>query len=218
MYYKSQSSLKRLAISREAIEIAQSDSHLSEVLARFGINEEELNVGLDYQNTADVLHSKKDIEYGNQKIATEALQSLFNEVRDQLRDDRRIAEVVLDKRSGMARVLRLSSNLGRTYIEVASQALHFYREIKANEEVKVLLVTYSMTDEALDARIARVIALVEAMKAQQIRVGEAQVTTAQFQRSMDLLDNWMSQFIGISRQAFKAEPKQLKKLGIHVKR
>ena len=217
MYYKSQSTLKRLAISREAIEIAKTDIHLSEVLTRFGINDEELNIGLGFQNSADVLHSRKDIEYGNQKIATEMLQSLFNEVRDQLRNDRLIVKVALGNRFGMARVLRLSTNLGRTYEEVASQAFHFYRGIKANEEAKALLLTYSMTDDVLDARIERVLSLTEAMKAQQVRVGEAQVTTAQFQRAMGLLDNWMSRFIGISRQAFKTEPKQLKKLGIHVK-
>ena len=218
MYYKSQSTLNRLTISREAIEIVQSDTYLSEVLSRFGIGEEELTVGLDYQNTADVLFSRKDIEYGNQKIATEALLSLFNEVRTQLRDDRRITEIVLDKRSGLATVLRLSNTLGRSYEEVLSQAVHFYREIKTNEEVKARLVNYSLTDEVLDARLARVDALADAMKTQQFRVGEAQVTTAQLQQAMGTLDNWMQRFIGIARQAFKTDPKQLKKLGIHVKR
>ena len=59
--------------------------------------------------------------------------------------------------------------------------------------------------------------LEEAMRIQQIRIGEAQVATQKRREAMKELDTWMSSFIGVARQVFKEDPKQLKKLGLVVK-
>ena len=217
MYYKANNTLKRLSISREAIEIVQTDIYLNDVMARFGYGEEELATGLSLQANADVLFSRQDIEYGNQRVTTEALKAQYREVRNRLRDDRRIVGAVLDASSGIGRLLRLSIRLGNTYEAVLSQALHFYREIQNNEPIKAQLAAYSYTDEVLTARIAEATLLSAAMKKKQVQVGEAQVITAQFREAMGELDDWMKQFIGVARMAFRNDPKQLKKLGIYVK-
>ena len=217
MYYKSNNTLKRLTISREAIEIVQSDTYLGEVMTRFGYGAEELATGLNVQGVADVLYSRRDIEYGNQRVATENLQVQYKAVRNQLRNDRLIVGTVVGTSSGQARLLRLSLPIGRTYEALLTQALHFYRELQANEALNVQLAGYSFTDDVLLARIEGANALSAAMKKQQVQVGEAQVITAQFREAMAELDGWMSQFIGVARQAFRDDPKQLKKLGIYVR-
>ena len=217
VYYRHQSTLKRLETARMAIEIAQSDAFLGPILARFGFPEDELARGQKIQTTADRYFSMRDLEYGNQVSATRHLRTLSMIISNRLRDDRSIVRIVFRGSKGIARRLRVDIKLARSYEGLHSQAGHFYQEILSDEALLSALTPYSITRDAAQEQVTRVAELAEAMKAQQVQFGQAQLTTASLHAAMADLDAWMSQFIGAARLAFRQDPKQLKKLGIYIK-
>jgi len=217
MYYLNKSITKRLVTSREAIEIVQAEPVLSERMSVVGFSPAEMANGQAYQQDAERLHSTQDVEYGNQVAATQVLAGIANDIRARLIVDRRIAITALKSLPGLARQLRLTGPVFKFNEALYNQAAHFYTELLNSEEALVRMAEYGTTTEMLNVRLDLVTDMGQAMKAQQIRIGQAQITTAQRREAMQKLDTWMSRFIKAARLAFVDEPKELKKLGIHVK-
>jgi len=173
--------------------------------------------GQTYQQDAERLHSTQDVEYGNQVAATQTLAGIADEIRSRLIVDRRIALTALKSLPGLMRQLRLTGPVSGLNEGLYNQASHFYTELLNNEEALEKMAVYGTTTEMLTIRLDLVTAMGEAMKEQQIRIGQAQLITAQRREAMQKLDTWMSRFIRAARLAFLDEPKELKKLGIYVK-
>ena len=217
MYYSSKSIPRRLITAREAIEIVQSEGAISERMSVVGFTPAEMTSGQTYQQDAERLHSTQDVEYGNQVAATQTLAAIADDIRSRLIVDRRIALTALKSLPGLMRQLRLNGGVAGPNEALYNQASHFYSELLNNEEALERMAVYGTTREMLTIRLDLVTAMGEAMKAQQIRIGQAQIITAQRREAMQKLDAWMSRFIKAARLAFLDEPKELKKLGIHVK-
>ena len=217
MYYSRKSISRRLVTAREAIEIVQEEPGIRERMRVVGFSPVEMANGQAYQQDAERLHSTQDIEYGNQVAATKTLTDIANGIRSRLIVDRRIAVTAFNTLPGLMRQLRLPGPVAKLNEGLYNQASHFYNELLNSEEALDRMVEYGTTKEVLTRRISLVADMGEAMKAQQIRIGQAQITTAQRREAMRKLDTWMSRFIKAARLAFVDEPKELKKLGIYVK-
>lgn len=217
MYYSNQSITKRLITSREAIEIVNAEPLLNERMSQVGFTPAEMTIGQTYQQDAARLHGTKDVEYGNQVAATQTLVDIANEIRTRLIIDRRIAVTALKALPGVFRQLRITGPVSKTNEILYDQAFQFYSELMNSEEALTKMAEYGTTADVLSTRQELLARMAEAMKAQQIRIGQAQITTAQRREAMRKLDTWMSRFIKAARLAFVDEPKELKKLGIHVK-
>lgn len=217
MYYPSKSISKRLITAREAIEIVQSEPVISERMSSVGFSPVEMANGQTFQEDAERLHSTQDVEYGNQVAATQTLTSIADDIRSRLIVDRRIALTALKSLPGLMRQLRLTGAVAGLNEALYNQASHFYTELLNNGEALERMAVFGTTTEMLTVRLELVTAMGEAMKAQQIRIGQAQITTARRREAMQKLDTWMSRFIKAARLAFLDEPRELKKLGIYVK-
>jgi len=217
MYYSRKSIPRRLITAREAIEIVQEEPGIRERMSVVGFTQIEMTNGQVYQQDAERLYSTQDIEYGNQVAATKTLTDIANAIRSRLVVDRRIAKTALKASPGLARQVRLAGPVAKLNEGLYNQASHFYSELLNSEEAQERMAEYGTTIEMLSIRLSLVTAMGEAMKEQQIRIGQAQLTTAKRQEAMRKLDTWMSRFIKAARLAYVDEPKELKKLGIYVK-
>ena len=217
MYYSSKSIPKRLITAREAIEIVQEEPGMSERMSAVGFPPIEMSNGHTYQQEAERLHSTQDIEYGNQVAATKTLTEIATAIRSRLVVHRRTAKTALKLLPGLARQLRIAGPVAKLNEGLYNQAAHFYTELLNNEEALEKVAVYGTTREMLTACLGLVADMGDAMKAQQIRIGQAQLTTAKRREAMRKLDTWMSRFIKAARLAYVDEPKELKKLGIYVK-
>lgn len=217
MYYSRKSIPKRLITAREAIEIVKEEPGIGKRMSVVGFTPVEMTSGLVYQQDAERLYSTQDIEYGNQVAATQTLRNIADAIRSRLIVDRRIAKTALKALPGLARQLRLAGPIAKLNEGLYNQASHFYTELQSSEEAQERMAEYGTMTEMLSIRLSLVADMSEAMKAQQIRIGQAQLTTAKRQAAMRKLDIWMSRFIKAARLAFYDEPKELKKLGIYVK-
>lgn len=217
MYYSRKSIPKRLITAREAIEIVKEEPGIGERMSVVGFTPVEMTSGLVYQQDAERLYSTQDIEYGNQVAATQTLRDIADAIRSRLIVDRRIAKTALKALPGLVRQLRLAGPIAKLNEGLYNQASHFYTELQSSKVAQERMAEYGTMTEMLSIRLSLVADMGEAMKAQQIRIGQAQLTTAKRQAAMRKLDIWMSRFIKAARLAFYDEPKELKKLGIYVK-
>ena len=209
--------IKRLVLSKEAIGIVQNDPVLLARLEAWGYTLERLAVGLEKQAEAARLLEDRNVSYGTGIAATAITQEVRDGIRDTLVDDRNIARVALKRRPGLAQQLRLSGRLDTSREQMLVRAQHFYRKIQELPEVQVLLDPFSLTAAVIAERLERVDALAAAMQDQQHKRAEATVVTRRRKEAMRALDDWMIEFLGAARLAFRKEQEQLRKLGLPAK-
>ena len=217
-YYMKKRIGERLNYSSESIEVAQTDPEISERMALYNFGPDQLAEGRRRTTLAASRELTQRIQLGKQSAATNYLNEMERKVRSLFNADRSLTRVLLSSESPLYFELRLNLNTEAKREVFLQQARHFYQEAIAQEDIATLLLSeFSMSKETLENRLTKLDDLEEAMRIQQVRIGEAQVATQKRREAMKELDTWMSSFIGVARQAFKEEPKQLKKLGLRVK-
>lgn len=217
MYYSNQPLSKRLFSTDEALTIAETDATVADVMAVYGFTPERLAQGRDLYNETFAAYDRRRDLFAAQMQATERMNTLLKAFRTQYSNDRRIVRAVLEKKRSVLEPFGLNENLKNARESLVDQAKRFYAATTGSEIVMArLLERYQMTSSVIDARLAELGVLVEAINAQQVNRAEAQVATQRRQEAMEQLDKWMSDFIAVARRAFKEDRKQLEKLGLKV--
>ena len=208
---------QKIHFTGEALSIASGDPELTTVLEGFGYTAERLAEGRALQDTVRSLDAVQQVEYGARIASTARVDQLFQRVLEAYRNDRSIARVVLRGLPGLTDQLRLRGRVPVRRDSVLRSTRHFYQELQNNAEIQALLAPSGFTTDMAEARLADVETLAVAMEVQQIQRAESLIATQRRQEAMAALDDWMAQFIGVARQAFRSDRKQLEKLGIAAK-
>ncbi len=87
-----------------------------------------------------------------------------------------------------------------------------------NNSAEVLngFAEYGITEDKLKAAQTEMLTVEAANAAQEQEKGEAQDATQQRNQAIDLLDDWLSDFIAIARIALEDRPQLLEVLGIQT--
>lgn len=205
---------EKLKFIEEAIQITVDDPILAEGMNRFGMAEEVLNEGLELQQSVSDFFRNQELEYGKRLELTATVEERYAQIEKSFRKDRLVARTVLKDKRGLIDQLHLGKEIARKREGLVLQTRLFYTELLNNETLRGYLEAYSFNQETIQLRLAGVEGLADAMKQQQVKRAEAILATQKRQQAMDELDNWTAQFIGIARQAFRSDKKQLEKLGI----
>ena len=217
MYYTTLDLSKRITLSTEAINLAETDQTLGDRLLVFGLTPERLSEGRGFIDEAFRLLQRQQVEYGMRIETTQQVIDLADRVRKQLVLDRQVARFVFLGNTGMLEQMRLRGRITSSREGLLVHARHVYQEILGNAEALAALAPFALTTETLTARLALVGELAAAMEAQQRQRAEAKIRTEERREAMQALDDWMGEFIRIARVAFRGQPSQLEKLGIHVR-
>lgn len=214
MNYRKLDLSQKLTFIKEAITISLSDSSLSEPLSRFGVTADYLHGGLALQEEMGELDRIQQAKYGKRIQLTAQVDVLYDKVVKTLRKDRAIVLTVLKDSRGIDNQLGLKGRLKTNRERVMRQGRNFYNELLTDQNLRLLLEPYNFSEATIQARLADIDALADAMTEQQVKRAEAIIATRKRENAMAVLDNWTAQFIGIARQTFREDKKQLEKLGI----
>ena len=218
MSYKRLTNTKRLFFSQEALTIAQTDTIIAAILLKVGYTPEAIGEGLTLYTDAFTAATVRQVKFGEQVVATKAVNTLFKQLKSQFSRDRRLVRGLLARDRASYEPYGLNRRIQDNREAFISQAAFFYREVEdATELLSALSAQYGMTSAIFEERRQGIEGLVEAMRIQQTKRAEAQVATQRRREAMARLDDWMVTFVGIARQAFKEDRKQLEKLGLAVK-
>ncbi|MBX2822040.1 MAG: hypothetical protein KTR29_20270 [Rhodothermaceae bacterium] len=217
MNYKQLSIPERLGFIKDAIMVVQSDAVLTEAFADVGYSADRLSEGLGLEDAARAFWMTQQVEYGTRIEATGEVNAKYRQVVRVLRKDRAFAKLVLEEVPGLFEKLRLNEQTETIRDRLVLQAQHFYSEAMKQPDVLDRFADVSLTADVLQARLAEVNVLNQAIQAQQRQTGQAIAMTSQRRAAMTRLDDWALQFITIARAVLKNDPGQLEKLGVPIR-
>jgi len=205
---------ERLLAANVAIDNAISDEEINGLLAGFGYNSEKLSSGKALYDSAQLLNQQQKTDYGDQFAATEELNQEYEEANKEYMRQVKVARVALKNDYAAFLKLGLEGQRKRTLSSWLVQARQFYNNALADTVVLEKLAVFGITQEKLQAA-KQAIDDVEAANARQKKEkGEAQQATKSRDSAMDNLDDWISDFIAISRIALEDKPQLLEKMGV----
>lgn len=208
---------EKIVLSKEAITIALNDVAITEALSKFGFSQDRLSGGLSIQEVVQTLENKRQEEYSRRLAATADADALYADVLAAFQTDRRIVLAVARNKPGFAERLRIANPVERRRDAFLFQVQAFYGEMLEDAQLRADLEPYNFTEVYLGERMVLVNAFADALHEQQRLSGVSLVATKEREQALASLDNYMAEFIGAARLAFRQDKEQLQKLGIRVR-
>ena len=218
MSYKEQKTAERLFFFLEAITIVNSDPVVSEVLAGYGFDALRMETARDIYDRTYASFTARQDRFSDQVQATDRMYVAQATFKTLFRNDRNLVKSVLLQKRSEWEAFGLNTKVSPKREILVSQADYFYNAVKENAfVVSELESRYKILPEFIESRQADLQLLIEAIQDQQHKRAEAQVATQRKRAALKEMDDWMTTFLGIARQAFKGDRKQLEKLGLAAK-
>ncbi|MEQ6121592.1 hypothetical protein [Reichenbachiella sp. MALMAid0571] len=204
----------RMLNAQVAIDNALGNDTIKAALALFGYDEAKLNEGQALYEDASGKQNKQKQEYGEQYQATDALDAAMSAANAVYMRHVKIARIALRAQRGVAQALDLDGRRKQTYSGWINQASVFYTNALADAGIKTALAQFGITDQALTDALAAIKDVEAKLAAQLKEKGEAQDATKVRDEAFEELQDWMSDFVAISRIALENDPQLLEVLGI----
>ena len=204
----------RLLAAQVAIDNAISDSEVKSLLTELGYDDTRLNEGKTLLDTTNQLQQTQQKEYGDQFEATGALKEAWEKADKEYMRFVKVARIALKSEHALYQKLDLSGTRKKTLSGWLAQAKQFYLNALADTVVLEKMAAYGMTQAKLEAGKTQIEETETANASQEKEKGEAQQATLERDNAVDLLEDWLSDFIAIARIALEEKPQLLEKLGI----
>jgi len=204
----------RLLAAQVAIDNAISDSEVKSLLTELGYDDTRLNEGKILLDTTNQLQQTQQKEYGDQFEATGALKESWEKADKEYMRFVKVARIALKSEHALYQKLDLSGIRKKTLSGWLAQAKQFYLNALADTVVLEKMAAYGMTQAKLEAGKTQIEETETANASQEKEKGEAQQATLERDNAVDLLEDWLSDFIAIARIALEEKPQLLEKLGI----
>ena len=204
----------RLLAAQVAIDNAISDSEVKSLLTELGYDDTRLNEGKILLDTTNQLQQTQQKEYGDQFEATGALKEAWEKADKEYMRFVKVARIALKSEHALYQKLDLSGTRKKTLSGWLAQAKQFYLNALADTVVLEKMAAYGMTQAKLEAGKTQIEETETANASQEKEKGEAQQATLERDNAVDLLEDWLSDFIAIARIALEEKPQLLEKLGI----
>ena len=208
-------SIQNLLIqSKTAVENALNDTDIKSFLSEYGYDESVLNAGKTLYEQTDHLNQQQLKEYGDQYSATEEFNNVWEKANAEYMRFVKVARIALRNENAAYSKLGLSGLRKKSFSGWFSQVDKFYTNALADPSILSTLSKFGVTQEKLEAGKQSADSSKTASVVQKKEKGEAQQATLARDNSVDELDQWLSDFIGIARIALEEKPQLLEKLGI----
>ncbi|MEL7038077.1 MAG: hypothetical protein AAFO04_21035 [Cyanobacteria bacterium J06592_8] len=198
------------------IDNALNNPEIQAYLNEYNYTAERIQTGKTLYETALAAQQKQQAEYGEQLSATAALNEARSIAHKSYMRLVKIARIAFKNNPGIATELGLNGRRKKSLSGWLLQAQQFYTNALNSTEVMNGLAEYGITEEKLKAAQTEMLAVEAANNAQEQEKGEAQDATKQRDQAIDLLDDWLSDFIAIARIALEDRPQLLEILGIQA--
>ena len=204
----------RLLAANVALENTLTDTEILGLLSEFGYDEAKVNAGKELYNSANEKYQQQKTEYGEQYAASEELQTKWDAANSVYMKYVKVARIALQNDYGAYVKLGLEGIRKRTLSGWLVQTRQFYTNALGNAEIIAKLAGFGITEAKLQEGKNLTDEVEAANIAHKKEKGEAQQATLERDKALDTLEDWLSDFIAISRIALEDKPQLLEKLGV----
>ncbi|MCD4820269.1 MAG: hypothetical protein K8S23_16425 [Candidatus Cloacimonetes bacterium] len=204
----------RLLAANIALENALTDTEILGLLSEFGYDETKINAGKELYNSADEKFQQQKTEYGEQYAATGVLQTKWDTSNSFYIKHVKVARIALKNDYGDYLKLGLGGSRKRTLSGWLVQSRQFYINALGDAGIKTKLAEFGITEAKLQEGRNLTDEVEAANTTHKKEKGEAQQATLDRDKALDIMEDWLSDFIAISRIALEDKPQLLEKMGI----
>lgn len=205
-----------LTRARVAIDNGLGSTQIQAALSLYGYTAEKIQEGKVMCDTAVATVQQRQAEYGDQIAATETLNQTLATAKTTYIPFVQVARIAFKKDPGMATQLALNGKRKQSLSGWLEQAKVFYSNTLGSPAAVAKLAEFGITEEKLQSGQAEVVAVEAANSAQETEKGEAQQATKVRDEAIDVLDDWLDDYLGIAEVALAESPQLLEGLGIVV--
>lgn len=193
-----------------------TDTEILGLLSEFGYDEAKVNAGKELYNSANEKFQQQKTEYGEQYAASKELQTKWDAANSIYMKHVKVARVALQNDYGAFLKLGLGGDRKRSLSGWLVQTRQFYSNALGDAGIKTKLAGFGITEAKLQEGKNLTDEVEAANIAHKKERGEAQQATLDRDKALDILEDWLSDFIAISRIAFEDKPQLLEKMGVVV--
>ena len=204
----------KLLFAQNAIANALSSEEIKSAIANYGYDDARLKEGEALYRKALELQTIQVKEYGEQYTATDALYLTKAVANKTYMEHLKIARIVLNDHRGTGASLHLTGQRKETFSGWLNQAQTFYANALGSSEVTTAIGRFGITREKLEAGQQLVNEVEKKMNSQLKEIGDAQNATQVRDEAFEELQDWISDFIAISRIALDGKSQFLEVLGV----
>lgn len=180
-----------------------------------GWDAEKIDAYLALYDEILVLNGIKDTAYKKQFQATEELNVLLAEVRDNYLKYRKLAKVALNDESAMLRALQLAVPVKNKFSDYVLQLRKFYDPAVSDELLSAKLLETGVTKEEIEPELPKLDRLITLNIRQELEKCKAQTATLRRDQKLEELEKGMAELYTVGQVALADEPKFIKLLNIN---
>jgi hypothetical protein len=207
----------KLVFSQNALQNATNNQFISKALGTYGFDQKRMQEGMALYKKAEELNFRQHQEYDDQFEATDALKTARAETNQIYMKHLKLARIAFKGSDTIASALKLNGSRALSYTGWLGQTKLFYQNALSKDNIKTGLALMGITEKMLEEAYNKVLDVESKYNTQQYETGEAQDTTKERDKAFDELEDWMSDFIAVSRIALEDKPQYMEMLGVVVK-
>ena len=204
----------RLLLARVAIENSLNNKSILDALSVFGYNSKKLKEGMALLEDAEQKHTQQKKEYGEQFNATDELNRAMEALNNTYIGHVMVARVALKDHRGHYQTLQIQGRRKKTYSGWLKQATIYYTNAMNDKGILAELGKFGMTPEILQKGLAAIKDIEKKIAQQKRETGEAQEATAVRDEAFEKIEDWVVDFLAVSRVALKEQSQMLEALGV----
>ncbi len=190
-----------------------ADPEVAPLLEPYGDNAARLAEGQTRLTNARQMLSRREALRGVQRESTRQAQAAQRAARSKYVALVTVARTAFKNRPGLLVQLGIEGKTPNTYAGLLQAGMTLLDNV-TDPEIAAALAEYGYPAERIAELRAAFDALRQAKQAQEAAKGDTQQATQDLNAALDALDDWMSHFRVIARDALRDFPQYLEKLGI----
>jgi glucose-6-phosphate isomerase len=214
MAFSNETMEKQLNIAQVAIDNSLNDSEIMTLLSEYGYTEEKLKAGRALYEKADELYHVQRKEYGDQFAASDELKKAWKAADKLYMRYVKVARIALKDERAAFQKLDLNGLRKKTISGWLVQAKQFFINTLAEPAIVAKLAEFGATQEKLAAAKELVEEVELANATQEREKGEAQEATEKRDAAFENLQDWVYDFLSISRIALEDEAQLIERMGV----
>lgn len=202
---------------RVALENAGNQTQVALIMSEYGYDEAKINEGKSVLQSGKDAYDYNKTEHDETSEAYAFFKDKEQSLDTKYRSHRKKAKVVFRKDHLMLEKLALSGSIPTSYVKWLEVVSKFYTIVKVDETIQQKLARLKITPDEILSTFELIGELNHARALYLREKGESQDATAQKDKALAALDDWMSEFYAVAKIALEDHPQLLESLGKVVK-
>ena len=202
-----------LEVGRATVNNATNEPGVMARLTQYGMSNAYFMTGKHLLQVLEHYQGRR-LSLQNERWAlSQQINAGLKAVRDQLREHSRIARFALNDNPERLHSLQVDTISTRTW-DCVAQATFFYQRL---QQQNITLEKFGLSKKEIQQSLDAITALLQQKQQRTHRKGQAEHGTQQIQQAQAALRDWLVEFRGIARVAYRQQPQRLESFGMPVR-